>query len=185
MVKKEGALIVVDVQNDFCPEGALPVPRGDEVVPIINELVDLFNVVIFTQDWHPENHCSFIENGGSWPQHCVQRTRGAELRGNLNFPTDFTVVYKGTDPAKEAYSPFDGTPLQDVLWRLNEKKLYICGLATDYCVKATALDARKAGFETFVIIDACRGVNVKEGDTERAIEEMQGAGIKIITSKDI
>ena len=189
--EKKKALIVVDVQNDFCPGGVLAVPRGDEVVPVINILLDLFGTIIFTKDWHPENHCSFIEQGGKWPKHCVQNTWGAKLRHDLNphgpHPHGpHLVVQKGIDPDQEAYSGFEGA-CEDFLKKFGFgiEQVYICGLATDYCVKATALDAKKAGFETFVIIDACRGVNVKRGDITGAIKEMRAAGVMIVSSKNL
>lgn len=183
--RKNKALIIVDVQNDFCPGGALPVPKGGEVVPIINRLMRLFKRRIFTQDWHPENHCSFKRQGGKWPKHCVRYSRGAELRGDLDFYGQDLVFFKGTDPNKEAYSGFEGNKLEKVLKEKKVGRVYICGLATDYCVKATALDAKKAGFETFVVLDACRGVEKEKGDIGEAIKEMYGAGIEIIFSEDI
>ena len=184
--EKKKALIVVDVQNDFCPGGALAVPRGNEVVRVINHLFGLFRIRIFTIDWHPENHCSFAEQGGQWPKHCVQNTWGAELHRDLNLPTNLITVEKGEDPEKEAYSPLEGTYLEEFLKEeFGIERVYICGLATDYCVKATALDAKKAGFETFVIIDACRGVNVKRGDARKAIKEMREAGVMIVSLKEL
>lgn len=187
MKEKNSALIVVDVQNDFCPGGALAVPRGDEVVSIINRLINLdFSLVVVTQDWHPDRHCSFIENGGLWPKHCVAGTIGADLRLDLTLAKrECVLIRKGTELYKDAYSGFEGTGLEKTLNDVGIKRVFVCGLATDYCVKATALDAKKAGFETFVIIDACRGVNVKKGDVARAVKEMRKAGIKIIASKDI
>lgn len=185
MQEKNKALIIVDVQNDFCPGGALAVPKGDEVVPVINRLIDLFPMIIFTKDWHPEHHYSFKEQGGIWPKHCVRGTWGAELHYNLKRTNDYLVVEKGTYPDEEAYSGFGGTRLEKVLRERHVGEVYVCGLATDYCVKATALDAQKLGFETFVIIDACRGVNLKKGDVARAVKEMRKVGIKIITSKEV
>lgn len=185
--KGQKALIVVDVQNDFCPGGALAVPRGNEVVPEINSLEDLFGFIIFTQDWHPKNHCSFKEQGGSWPKHCVQGTWGANLHQDLLVPDDdHLFVCKGFEQKRDAYSGFDGN--LNLKMMLEEREIisvYVCGLATDYCVKATALDAKKLGFETFVIIDACRGVEVKPGDIDGAVEEMQKAGVKIIEAKEL
>lgn len=182
---KNKVLIVVDVQNDFCPGGALAVPHGDEVVPVINRIVAAgFDYAIVTQDWHPQGHCSFIENGGSWPKHCVQNTWGAGLHKDLKLPRlNCVFIEKGNNPAKEAYSGFEGTPLEKVLKCLNVDKVYVCGLATDYCVKATATDAQKLGFKTYVVLDACRGVNKENSD--KAVEEMREAGVKIITSKEV
>jgi nicotinamidase/pyrazinamidase len=177
------ALIVVDVQNDFCPGGALPVPKGDEVVSLINELVasELFDVILFTQDWHPKNHCSFVENGGTWPKHCIQNTYGAKLHEKLNLQEGHILVRKGANANEEAYSGFQGTGLEDTLKQAGINKVFVCGLATDYCVKATATDSAKLGHGTYVLIDACRGVNVKKGNIERAIEDMAEAGVKIIS----
>lgn len=189
-MESKKALIIVDVQNDFCPGGALAVPEGDQVVPVINKLLasGAFNYVVITLDWHPEKHCSFIENGGQWPKHCVCHTNGADLHSALKLDglEHHLYIAKGYKPDEEAYSGFQGNiNLEKVFKDLNIKQVYICGLATDYCVKATALDAKKAGFETFVIIDACRGVDVKEGDVGRAIIEMHEAGIEIISLEEV
>jgi nicotinamidase/pyrazinamidase len=185
--KEERALIIVDVQNDFCPGGALAVPKGTEIIPIINQLLSLNSfIVVATQDWHPENHCSFIENGGIWPKHCLRDSWGARLHSDLSLPKqDFILIQKATEVDQDAYSGFDGTELDGILKRSNIRQVFICGLATDYCVKATALDAKKAGFEVFVVIDACRGVEVNRGDVEKAIEEMKNRGVKIISSKEV
>lgn len=185
--KKNRALIIVDVQNDFCPGGALPVPHGDDVVPVINRLMRLFRRVdvALTRDWHPEDHCSFQENGGIWPKHCIQGAWGAEFHAGLAYYHP-ALFQKGNDPKKEAYSGFAGGPALERWLRGKEiGRVYICGLATDYCVKATALDSQKLGFETFVVIDACRGVNVNKGDVARAIKEMDKAKIKIIHSREV
>ncbi|MBI2450009.1 MAG: nicotinamidase [Candidatus Nealsonbacteria bacterium] len=185
--KKISALIVVDVQKCFCPGGALPVPHGDDVVPVINRIENAFDIIIFTKEGHPENHCSFKEYGGIWPKHGVKNTDGAKFHPELSLPSKIRVmmIEKGTDPNKEAYSGFDGTDLEKLLKENGVKRVYVCGLATDYCVKETALDAKKVGFETYVIIDACRGVNAKHGDVARAIKEMKKAGIQIIISREV
>lgn len=188
--KTKRALIIVDVQNDFCPGGALAVPKGNEVVSVINKLLDLggFDWVVVTQDWHPENHCSFVKSGGQWPEHCVQGERGADLHPFLMVEGlgNFLRIAKGFEPGKEAYSGFQGNlDLENILRGLNVKQVFVCGLATDYCIKATALDSQGAGFETFVVIDACRGVGVKDGGVDKAIEEMRQSGVKIISSKEI
>jgi len=184
--KEERALIIVDVQNDFCPGGALAVPQGNEIIPIINQLLSLNSfIVVATQDWHPENHCSFIENGGIWPKHCLKDSWGAKLHSDLALPKDFILIQKGTQPDREAYSGFEGTELERILKKSNIRQAFICGLATEYCVKATALDSKSAGFEVFVVIDACQGVEVNKGDIEKAIEEMKNRGIKIISSKEV
>lgn len=179
------ALIVVDVQNDFCPGGALPVPAGDSVAPILNRYADLFSrsgaPIYATRDWHPENHLSFKARGGPWPTHCVQGTKGAEFHPRLSLPKNVTMILKGTDPDKEAYSGFQGTDLAERLRRQQVERLFVGGLATDYCVKSTVLDALKAEFETVLLEDASRGVEVQPGDSEKAIEEMKKAGAFVAT----
>lgn len=185
MKEKKRALIIVDVQNDFCPGGALAVPKGDEVVPIINSLLDCFDLVVLTQDWHPANHCSFKEQGGGWPQHCVQYTWGAQLHSGLEQQKcDPLHVCKGFMADEDAYSGLKGNlNLKKIFQERGVKQVFVCGLATDYCVKATAFDAKKAGFETFVIIDACRGVNKQ--DSDKAVKEMRRAKIRIVNSWEV
>lgn len=186
-------LIVVDVQNDFCARGALAVPGSDDIIYVINELIKKFHphkesLVIQTKDWHPENHCSFTENGGKWPRHCIGGTHGAELHPDL---LDMGLyVLKGQDPAADSYSAFDDsdtTPqrLENRLYGGTIDTLYICGLATDYCVKATALDSVKRGFITYVITDACAAVNVSICDGAEAYREMLAAGVVAIHSRDV
>lgn len=180
----DAALIIVDVQNDFCPGGALQVTDGDKVVPILNAYIKRFmgeDAPIFaTRDWHPKDHISFKENGGIWPPHCVQGTTGAQFRPGLDLPGDVEIVSKGTSPKDEAYSGFQGTDLAVKLRRMGIKKLYIGGLATDYCVKYTVLDAIKEGFEVFFLKDGSRGVDLNLGDSKQAIDEMISAGAKPI-----
>jgi len=170
------ALIVVDVQNDFLPGGALPVPEGNGVVEPLNRYIEFFVLkgqpVFATRDWHPENHISFKENGGLWPRHCVQWSKGAQFAGDLKLPPDAFIINKGDRPELEAYSGFQGTLLNDLLKERGIKRVFIGGLATDYCVKNTVLGALNLGYVTFFLEDASRGVDVKPGDTERAIEEM-------------
>ncbi|NLZ43356.1 MAG: nicotinamidase [Clostridia bacterium] len=183
------ALIVVDLQNDFCPGGALGVAGGDEIVPVINRLVKSFDIVVYTRDWHPPNHVSFAENpqfiDKSWPAHCVAGTPGADFHPDLLVRPDGIIVNKGTDPAVEAYSGFQDTGLAEKLQARQVDTVYITGLATDYCVKATALDAVKAGFRTFVVANACRGVDVPPGTVEKALAEMGEAGVAIVTDDEI
>jgi nicotinamidase/pyrazinamidase len=183
------ALIVVDLQNDFCPGGALGVAGGDEIVPVINRLVNSFATVVYTRDWHPPNHVSFAENpqfiDKSWPAHCVAGTPGADFHPALLVRPDGIIVDKGTDPAVEAYSGFQGTGLAEKLRARQVDTVYITGLATDYCVKATALDALAAGFRTFVVANACRGVDVPPGTAEKALNEMGATGVKIIMDDEI
>jgi nicotinamidase/pyrazinamidase len=174
------ALIIVDVQNDFCPNGALPVPEGDQVVPALNDYIKIFkkaNAKIFaTRDWHPPNHISFKAQGGPWPPHCVQDSDGAKFHPDLNLPSDAIIVSKAMDPLKEAYSGFDGTELARTLTSQGVTRLFVGGLATDYCVKNTVLDARKMGFETVLFLDATRGINLEPSDVAKAIDEMIKSG---------
>jgi len=180
------ALIVVDVQNDFCPGGALPVPQGDQVVPAINRTLDLAGwLSIATRDWHPQDHCSFKPQGGIWPVHCVAGTRGAALHPGLDAMKLRHLISKATTKAAEGYSGFQGTELGALLKGQGVRRVFVCGLATDYCVKATALDARKAGFEVVVLEDAIRGVEVQPGDCARAMQEMAAAGIGFAKTTDL
>lgn len=185
----ERALLIVDVQNDFCPGGALPVPRGDEVVSVLNRAIATAQregwPVIASRDWHPRLTSHFKEFGGTWPVHCVQGTRGAEFHPQLKLPPDAIVISKGTRPDEDSYSAFDGadaqgTRLADRLRALGVTELMVGGLATDYCVKHSALDALKQGWRVRVMENAVRGVDLKAGDTQRALDEMrtQGAGIE-------
>jgi len=178
------ALIVVDVQRDFCPGGALAVPEGDRVVPVINRLLHRpWRLRVATRDWHPSNHCSFREQGGPWPSHCVAESPGAAFHPDLDLSRVDWVVSKATAPEAEAYSGFQGTDLASRLRERGVTRVFVCGLATDYCVKQTALDARRAGFETVVLEDASRGVDVRPGDTERALEELRAAGVQVLSSE--
>ena len=186
-VGKTDALIIVDVQNDFCPGGALSVPEGDQVIPVLNDYIKLFkkaNTRIFaTRDWHPPNHISFKAQGGSWPPHCVQNTEGAKFHPDLKLPSDTSIISKATDPLKEAYSGFDGTELANTL-KIQGARVFVGGLATDYCVKNTVLDARKMGFEAVLLSDAIRGINVEPGDARKAIAEMIKNGAEQATLED-
>lgn len=196
------ALILVDLQYDFMPGGSLAVPEGDQVVPIANQLMSDFDLIVATQDWHPTDHQSFasqhpdrkigeqIELAGLeqilWPDHCVQCTRGAEFHANLNQDQIDRIFPKGTDRLVDSYSGFydnghqKSTGLGEYLQEQQVKSVTVLGLAADYCVKWTALDAVKLGFETRLIQHACRGVNLSPGDVDRAYREMQNAGVKII-----
>lgn len=195
------ALLLIDIQNDFLPGGALAVVHGDEVVSVANELMPEYELVIATQDWHPADHLSFaaqhpekhvgdvIELNGLpqilWPVHCVQYSRGADFAGGLNLQEIQHVVQKGTDREVDSYSGFfdnarrRATGLEKLLREKNVSEVHVIGLATDYCVRATALDARSLGFRTVLITRGCRGVEREPGDCERAIEEMRTAGVKI------
>ncbi|MEX0959367.1 MAG: nicotinamidase [Burkholderiales bacterium] len=174
------ALIVVDVQNDFLPGGALGVPDGDAVVPVLNRYIEHFEEqglpVIATRDWHPENHVSFKARGGPWPPHCIAQTRGAQFGPGLKLPADARVVSKATTADEEAYSGFQGTQLAQDLREQNVKRVFVGGLATDYCVLNTVKDARKHGFDVVLLRDAIRPVEVKPGDGERAVTEMTDLG---------
>jgi nicotinamidase/pyrazinamidase len=179
------ALVVVDVQNDFCPGGALAVPDGDRVVPVLNDYAQRFAErgapVFASRDWHPARTSHFAAYGGTWPPHCVQETSGAALHADLRLPVGATLVSKGTGPDEDAYSCWqaraaDGTDFPALLARRGIRRLFVGGLATDYCVKATALDARRAGLEVVVLEDAVRAVDVTAGDGDRALAEMAAAG---------
>lgn len=183
------ALVIVDVQNDFLPGGALPVPRGDEVVSVLNGYIRLFGEkglpVVATRDWHPPDHSSFREQGGPWPAHCVQGTRGAEFAPELELPEDVIIVSKATHPEEEAYSGFQGTDLDGRLKDLGIRRLFVGGLATDYCVLSTVRDALSLGYQVCLLKDAIRAVDVRPGDGQRAEEEMVRQGAGPITLEDL
>lgn len=185
-IQETDALILVDVQNDFCPGGALAVPDGDQVVEPLNRVSEWFPLVVATQDWHPPHHASFRAQGGPWPPHCVAGTVGAELHPALNVGAIDLNVKKAIQPDQEAYSGFDGEPdLAELLSTQGVKRVFVGGLATDYCVKATVLDALKQGFEAVVLTDAIRGVDVEPGDSEKALQEMQAAGAILATTEEL
>ncbi|MEE4197855.1 MAG: nicotinamidase [Bacteroidales bacterium] len=177
------ALLIVDVQNDFCPGGALAAPRGDEVVPVINQLMPEFSVIVASKDWHPEDSVHF----NKWPLHCVQHTRGAGFHPGLKDESIHQVFLKGTSGKDDGYSAFEATNenLKNYLQERNVDKLYIAGLTTEYCILDTALNAVKEGFTTCVITDAIRPVNMNEGDEEKALQKMKDAGIHLVRSDDL
>jgi len=201
------ALILVDIQNDFLPGGPMGVPQGDAIIPVVNRLQTAFPLVVATQDWHPPDHGSFVSNHPGknafeqielnglpqilWPAHCVQGTPGADLAAGLNRERIAKVFPKGTDAGIDSYSGFfdnghrKSTGLGEWLKAEGVSEVYVCGLATDYCVKFTALDAAGIGFKTCLIRDASRGVNLKPDDVNRAIEEMARAGITVVQSADL
>ncbi len=187
VITETDALIVVDVQNDFCPGGALPVPGGDAVVRAINKLIHRVSFVVYARDWHPRDHCSFSDapefKDGSWPAHCVQNSPGAEFHGSLMVPLDAHIVSKGAAPGVECYSAFAGTGLEDELRRRGVARVLVAGLATDYCVQFTVLDARKAGFDVVLIEDGCRGV--AEDTTAAALDAMREAGAAFCRSSEL
>jgi nicotinamidase/pyrazinamidase len=201
------ALLLIDVQNDFMPGGALPVAHGDEVVGVANAIMGRFDVVVATQDWHPPGHASFASShpgcspgdettveGASqrlWPDHCVQRTPGASFHSALDVEGIMRVVRKGSEPSIDSYSGFfDNGHLRDTglasyLAERTVTEVWIAGVATDYCVKYTALDARGLGLPTAVVLDGCRGVDLNPGDVDAAFAEMRAAGCEIVTSSEV
>ncbi len=184
-MERGDALLIVDVQNDFCPGGSLAVPGGDAVVPVLNEYARRFHAaglpVLVTRDWHPPETVHFTTGGGTWPPHCVQGTRGAAFHPGLRLPDGAILLSKGMDPTADSYSAFDavaedGRSLVQVLHGLDVRRLFIGGLATDYCVRASAEDAITDGFAVVLLTDAMRGVDLQPGDSERALEEMRSLG---------
>lgn len=198
------ALVIVDLQNDFLLGGALPVPHGDEVIPLANELQQRFDLVLATQDWHPPDHGSFAPNHPGkkpgdriildgieqilWPVHCVQNTHGAEFAPSFDTSRIARVFHKGIDPRIDSYSTFfdnahrRSTGLGEYLKERSVKNVYLLGLALDYCVNYSALDARQVGFNTYVIVDACRGIGLEPGDLDHALDEMKRAGTILLES---
>lgn len=174
------ALILVDVQLDFLPGGSLAVPRGDEVVPALNRYIAVFRGLTFpvvaTRDWHPPDHCSFKARGGLWPPHCVAGSDGARFALLLDLPCEARIVSKAMAPDKDAYSGFEGTDLDEWLKHAGVSRLFVGGLATDYCVLNTVRDALRLGYATFLLLDAVRAVDVAPGDGARAIDEMRRLG---------
>jgi nicotinamidase/pyrazinamidase len=191
------ALLIVDFQNDFTPGGALPVAEGDRIADPINQLLYRFDLVIATRDWHPADHGSFAgvevdpakwrgaDPPSIWPVHCVAGTPGAELHPDLERAKVDVVIDKGQDPNSEGESGYHDTRLGDLLREREVDRLFVTGLATDYCVKNTVLDARRDGFDVTVVEDAVRGVDVEPGDSEGALEEMENAGARLVTSDEI
>jgi nicotinamidase/pyrazinamidase len=181
------ALLIVDLQNDFCPGGALPVVEGDKVVPAINRYIEAFQAahlpIIATRDWHPEMTSHFNTYGGIWPPHCIQGTNGSAFHLDLKLPEAAVIISKGMDPQEDSYSGFQGTDakgakLADLLRQRGVKRLFVGGLATDYCVKHTVIDGLKEGFKVILLEDAVRGVEIHPGDSKRAVEEMLQAGVQ-------
>jgi nicotinamidase/pyrazinamidase len=201
------ALILVDIQNDFIPGGALAVAEGDKVVPVANRIQSAFDLILATQDWHPANHGSFasqhpgkkpgdvIDLNGIpqvlWPDHCVQRSKGAEFHPGFDLKRVRRIFQKGIDPGIDSYSGFydnghrRGTGLAEYLRSAGVTDIYIAGLATDYCVKFSVLDARTLGLNVFVVEDACRGVNLHPGDSAAALDQMRAAGARVLSSEDL
>ncbi|HKF75294.1 MAG TPA: nicotinamidase [Candidatus Dormibacteraeota bacterium] len=179
------ALLIVDPQVDFCPGGALPVPGGDAIFPAINQLAGRLRLVVASRDWHPPDHCSFQSRGGPWPVHCQAGTPGADFHPDLDQTPLREVFSKGTDPARDAYSAFDGTALGGWLRERGVRRLLVAGLATDYCVRASVLDALREGLEVVVLQDAVGAVDPRPGDGARALDEMRSAGAAVARSSDV
>jgi len=184
-MQEKDALLVIDLQSDFCPGGSLPVPEGDQVVPIFNEYMDSFRKnnlpIVVTRDWHPEKTTHFKAYGGIWPAHCIQGTKGAEFHPGLKISQGAEIFTKGDRPDEDAYSGFQGRNAQglglaDYLRQQGVTRLFVGGLATDYCVKATVLDGLKEGFKVVLLEEAIRGVDLKPGDSKDALQEMFQAG---------
>lgn len=182
-------LLVTDIQNDFLPGGRLAVAGGDEVIPLLNRYIEAFVAqglpVYATRDWHPPGHCSFHEQGGPWPVHCVQDTPGAAFSDALKLPSDTTVISKASLQDEEAYSSFQGTDLDSRLRDEGIRRVFIGGLTTDYCVLNSVQDARRLGYDVFVLADAIRAVDVEPGDGERAEAEMASVGARRVTLDDL
>lgn len=176
------ALLIVDVQNDFLPGGSLAVPHGDEVVPVLRRYLALFQArglpIFASRDWHPANHCSFRERGGPWPPHCIAGTSGAELAPDLSLPPSTILISKADSPDKDAYSAFEGTPLNELLRARGVRRLFVGGLATDYCVLNTVRDAAARGYAVVLLTDAIRAVNVRPDDGAKAEAEMRRLGAR-------
>lgn len=205
VIRSGDALLIVDVQNDFCPGGALPVAGGDAVVPLINKVSKLFRIVVATQDWHPEGHVSFASSHRGkkpadtilwegkeqvlWPDHCVQGSPGADLLPSLDMRPLRFILRKGTRAGMDSYSGFlendhkTTTGLAGLLRELGVTRIFVAGLATDFCVRATVLDGVEAGFRVAVLLDACRGVDIPAGSVKRALEEMKARGARILETK--
>jgi nicotinamidase/pyrazinamidase len=184
-IAPDDALVVVDVQHDFLPGGALAVAAGERIFAPIDALAPRFARVYATRDWHPPDHTSYAQHGGPWPVHCVAETHGAAFDARLDLAKVDQIVNKGTDRATDGYSGFAATTLAGDLRAHHVTRVFVCGLATDYCVKHTALDAQAAGFTTVVIADASAAVDVTPGDEARALDELRAAGITIVTSEEI
>ena len=191
-MKFKKALVIVDVQNDFCPGGALGVPQGDKIIPAINKYIKVFSSkklpIFATRDWHPVRTKHFKDFGGVWPVHCIQNTQGSAFHSKLKLPKEAIILYKGMDPEKDSYSAFqaqelNGTGFLHLLGLLKISELYVCGLATDYCVESSVIDGLKHGFKVKLLLDAIKGVDLKAGDSQKAIKEMTRKGAKTIILK--
>ena len=193
-IRLKKALLIVDLQNDFCPGGALGVPEGDKIIPRINQYVKYFTKkklpIFLSRDWHPVRTMHFKDFGGVWPVHCLQNTKGSDFHLKFKVPKNAIFLYKGMDPEKDSYSVFQaedekGMGFAKLLGLMKITELYIGGLATDYCVKFTAFDALKQGYKVKVLIDAVKGVDLKSGDSQKAISQIVKKGAKKITLADL
>ena len=187
------ALLIVDVQNDFCPGGTLAVPEGDKIIDVLNRYIQVFEShhfpVFASRDWHPKNTTHFKEFGGLWPPHCIQQTPGAQFHPRLHLPSTAVIISKGMDKEEESYSAFlatdkDGKQFLDLLKTAQVSALFIGGLATDYCVQSSVLDALQLKFKVYLLVDAIRGVNIKPSDSQKAIERMTKQGAILKTFSD-
>lgn len=187
-------LVIVDLQNDFCPGGALAVPDGDTIVAAVNRAISLFTAqrlpVIASRDWHPEKTAHFRQFGGLWPPHCIQGTHGAEFHPGLLLPRDAIIISKGNDPARDDYSAFhardaQGRQLAEILETLKVCRIHVCGLATDYCVKETVMEGVRRFFEVTLLIDGVKGVDLTPGDSENALAEMRSHGVEFANIADL
>jgi nicotinamidase/pyrazinamidase len=192
-MKHDAALLIVDVQNDFCPGGALAVPGGERVIEPLSRVAGYFAAaglpVLASRDWHPPVTRHFRDSGGIWPPHCIQGSPGAAFHPALRLPEGTLVISKGGDPDSDSYSAFDGrsadgSPLGNILAALKVRHLYVGGLATDYCVRSSVLDARKAGLEVTLLTDATAGVDIAEGDSEKALQEIRRAGVSFCSTDE-
>jgi nicotinamidase/pyrazinamidase len=193
-LKRGDALIVVDLQNDFLPGGALAVPEGDRIISPLNDIIKIFQdknlPLFFTRDWHPPHHSSFLESGGNWPVHCVKDTNGAAFAAGLTIPVSASIISKASEPDTDEYSGLmgfddDGNRLDEILKRETIRRVVIGGLATDYCVLNTVLDALDLGCEVYVVTDGVRAVNVKPDDGTRAMQDMTDKGARFVSSESI
>lgn len=188
-IQKHDALVVADVQNDFLPGGALGITGGDQILPVLHRYLEVFerkgNLVVLTKDWHPENHCSFKAQGGVWPVHCIAETRGAQHPSGFRAPASALTIHKATEPEKEAYSAFEGTPLDERLKQAGVRRLFVGGLATDYCVLNTVRDALERGYQVCLLLDGIRAVNLQPRDGEKAVEEMVQKGAAPVTLEEV
>ena len=189
-MKKKSTLLIVDVQNDFCPNGSLAVPGGDSIIPVLNKYIKIFSAgklpIFASRDWHPKKTSHFKDFGGPWPEHCVQDSHGARFHPMLRLPESAIILSKGMDPETDCYSAFQAVDIKEndfaqLLKTFSIKELFVGGLAADYCVRWTVLDALKFGLRVFLLMDGIKGVNLREKDSESAVEEMVSLGAKKIT----